>query len=682
MKYMSRLGAAAALFWVSGLASAGAASLLDQVTLVSDATVAGDPVPPAQTFTIAQSGSYTVTLTDLQLPTALAALSLAIADSTGTQVALSAAGQKTVALPAGTYTAQVLALAASGAVGGAFGVQLTPAAGGAAVWQYSDAIGAASPPPSSGQSVLSTKFTVTAAGSYQLTVSDLSFPVALSSLQLVILNDCGTTPGCVTSPVSPTPAVGPAISVPLTLAAGNYDLFVIAGADTTALQGLYSIQIAAAGNVLYATTVPVGQLPAAIAIPVPAAGSVALQLVDLASPAALASIQAVVTQGAGVLQQLSGAGTTSFAAAAGPLQLYVLGQPGGSTGQGSFEAYATSGTQTLADVAQPVLAPGSFGYEFSANVPAATYQAGIYDFQLPQAFSSLNAVVAQGGVVLTTTTSSSGTFAAVAGPINFLVFPAFASATANGLFGAQLVAAGANGAAAFQATQGVGALFSAYTFTVSTAGTYNLTLTDLLFPAKFTSLAVIATRGYSLAGQVEGGGTQAITATPGTYVLNVFAQVAGSGVDYGLYGLNVSPAPSVTLTAAASSVASGGQTTLTWLSSNTTGCTASSSPGAAGWNGALSATSGSQATGALTAATTFQITCTGPNGATAVATTSVAVTTAPKSGGGGGGGLTFTTVLALLLMTIPSVLRRRRLALGRRHALATDEGFKTYRHQE
>jgi hypothetical protein len=52
-----------------------------------------------------------------------------------------------------TYTAQVLALAAPGAVGGAFGVQLTPAAGGAA-----------NPAPSTGQSVLSTKFSVTAAG--------------------------------------------------------------------------------------------------------------------------------------------------------------------------------------------------------------------------------------------------------------------------------------------------------------------------------------------------------------------------------------------------------------------------------------------------------------------------------------------------------------------------------------
>jgi len=660
MKYLSRVAAAAAIFCLSGLSAAGAAALLDQVQLIADAAVAADPVAPAQTFTISQTGSYTVTLTDLQLPTALASLSLAIANSSATVVVLSAAGAKTVTLQAGTYTAQVLALAAPGAIGGAFGVQLAPAAGGAAVWEYSDAIGAANPPPSTGQSVLSTKFTVTTAGTYQLSVSDLSFPVALSSLQLIILNDCGTTPGCITAPLSPTPSSGTAIAESLTLGAGTYDLFVIATADTTALQGLYSIQISGGSpsTAVYATTVPVGQLPAAIPMAVAAPGVVSLQLVDLAQPAALTSIQALVTQGANVLQPLSAAGTVSFTAATGTVQLYVLAQPGGSTGQGSFEAYATAGAETLADVARPVLASGSLGYAFPAPLAiAGSYQAGIYDYQLPQAFSSLSAVVAQGGVVLATTQSSSDAFTAAAGPLNFLVFPAQASASANGLFGAQLVAAGPNGATVFETTQGVGALFSAQTFTVTSAGSYDLTLTDLGFPAKFSSVAVIATRGYSLAGQIFGGGTLPISATPGSYVLNILAQV-GSGVDYGLYGLNVSPSPSVTLMAAASSVTPGGQTTLTWSSSNTTGCMASASPSAAGWSGSLATTSGSQATGALSAATTFSIACTGTSGTTASAMVTVAVLATPKSGGGGGGGFTDRSLPPLMLIAL-WVMRRR-----------------------
>jgi hypothetical protein len=653
---MSRFFLAVGMICLSGLATTHAAPLLDDVQLVADTVGATNPIPPAQVFNIAKTGSYTVTLKDLELPAALATLSVAIADSANTAVTLSAAGTKTVTLKAGSYTAQVLALAASGAVGGTFSVQLTPAGGGTPAWQYEDAVGAASPAPSSGQSVLSTQFSVAAAGTYQLTVADLAFPVALDSLQLIVLNHCGTTPGCVTAPVSPTPSTGSAISEALQLAAGTYDLFVVAEADSTALQGLYSIQIAQGGTSAYAATVPVGELPAASPIKLAAAATVSLKLVDLGAPATLSSLQAIAAQGASVLRMLPAAGTYSFAADAGTVQLYVLAQPGAG-GQGAFEAYATSGSAVVADIAQPAVAAGSFGYVFPTTLAASgSYQAGIYDFQLPQSFSSLNAVVAQGGSVLANTQSSSSQFEAAAGPVSILVFPALSSAMDNGLFGVQLVGPGAGGATAFETTQAVGALFSSHSFTVTTAGSYDLTLSDLGFPAKFGSLAVIATRGYTTAGEVFGNETLPISATPGTYVLNVLAQV-GSGVDYGMYGLNVTPAPTVTLVASASSVASGGQTTLTWSSSNTTSCVASASPSASGWSGTLAATSGSQSTGVLNADTTFTITCTGAVGTTAKAAAAVAVTAEAKSGGGGGA-LTTIPLLWLLVAMIGVVWRR------------------------
>jgi hypothetical protein len=247
---------------------------------------------------------------------------------------------------------------------------------------------------------------------------------------------------------------------------------------------------------------------------------------------------------------------------------------------------------------------------------------------------------------------------AAAGPVNVLVFPTLSSPTANSLFGAQVVAA--DGATVFEVTQGVGALFSSQSFTVPTAGSYDLTLTDLGFPANFASLTVIATRGYSLAGQTTSGKTLTFSAMPGTYVLNVFAQV-GSGADYGLYGVNVWPSPTVTLTASASDIAAGGQANLVWSSSNTTGCTASASPSVAGWTGTLS-TSGTQSTGALSATTTFSISCIGQSGTTANATAVIAVTAAPappapKSGGGGA----FSPVILLLLALamILQLVRRR-----------------------
>jgi hypothetical protein len=657
--------AAAGLLWLLSLVgvarAATATPVLNSVTLVSNAAGAVNPVPPAQTFTITQAGSYSVTLSDLKLPSALGTLSAAIVTSTDNLVTLSSAGSKTVTLAAGTYTAQVLAIAAPGAVGGTFSIQVAPAAGGATVFQYEDSVGAANPAPITGQSVLSTKLSIASAGTYQLTVTDLAFPTALSSLRLLILNDCGTTPGCVTAPVAPTPLSGPAISSQLSLAAGTYDLFIEASANSTALQGLYSVQIApvTTGPTVYSATVPVGELPAPIPLSIASAGSVSLQLTDLATPAALSSIQAVAAQGANVLQQVAAAGTYSFSAAAGSAQLYVVATAGGG-GQGGYEAFVTSGGQTVADVAQPVLASGSYGYAFSTKLAAAgSYQLTVFDFQTPVQFSALSGVATQAGKVLTMT-QGTGSFTAAAGPLNVLVFPAFggSDSSANGLFSVQVMTQ-STGVIAYETTQGVGALFSSQVLNISTAGEYDLTLTDLVLPAVFSEIGVIITRGDSKVAQVFGDGLVPFqVASPGTYVLNVYAEtgsIDGVSVDYGLYGLQVAPAPAaptVTLSASSTNITGGQSVTLTWTSTGASSCNAS-----VGWTGGL-ATSGSKASGALTATTSFTITCDGAGG-TATTSVSVNVNPAQKSGGGGGGSLSVEELLCLVL----ALVWRRRATL-------------------
>lgn len=71
---------------------------------------------------------------------------------------------------------------------------------------------------------------------------------------------------------------------------------------------------------------------------------------------------------------------------------------------------------------------------------------------------------------------------------------------------------------------------------------------------------------------------------------------------------------SVNLTASpGEAVASGTQVTLTWNSTNISGCTATSSPRNAQWTGGKIG-SGSQPVGALTATTTFRIECSSPTG--------------------------------------------------------------------
>ncbi|HTB64661.1 MAG TPA: hypothetical protein VK727_00435 [Steroidobacteraceae bacterium] len=85
-------------------------------------------------------------------------------------------------------------------------------------------------------------------------------------------------------------------------------------------------------------------------------------------------------------------------------------------------------------------------------------------------------------------------------------------------------------------------------------------------------------------------------------------------------GQNVQPAaPTVSISAAATTVAIGGTTALTWSSTNATTCT-----GSGGWTGSL-APSGTQMTAALTTTTSYSVTCSGPGGTGMPATLAVAV---------------------------------------------------------
>ncbi len=81
------------------------------------------------------------------------------------------------------------------------------------------------------------------------------------------------------------------------------------------------------------------------------------------------------------------------------------------------------------------------------------------------------------------------------------------------------------------------------------------------------------------------------------------------------------PAPTVTLAANPSNIASGATTQLTWTSTNATSCSASG-----GWSGSK-ATSGSQSVGPFSANTSFALTCTGSGGSDSAST---AITVAPR----------------------------------------------------
>ena len=117
------------------------------------------------------------------------------------------------------------------------------------------------------------------------------------------------------------------------------------------------------------------------------------------------------------------------------------------------------------------------------------------------------------------------------------------------------------------------------------------------------------------------------TATNASHVLTATARdAAGNQTTSSAVAVtvsNVSPAPTVTLSATPTSITSGSASTLTWSSTNATSCTASG-----GWTGAK-AISGTQSV-SPTVTTTYTLACTGTGG-TATQSVTVTVTAAPDT---------------------------------------------------
>ena len=647
--------------------------LVNAVHTVAAATQA---VPVEETFNITAAGTYQVTLTDLgaQLsPTApLASAELAI--TTGNAVvgnplvatSGSASWSTTFTASApGTYLIHVIGTPGAVPGSGPIGLLVTNTANNAQVATFAATLQLPSGGNLSNVGRLSDSFTVTTAGSYQVTLSDMQVPTALTTLTLAILAQGSST--LLTDPAFGTAPNTPVVTTTVSLQPGVvYQIFAGGQAAGTVNAGLYGVNVSPAGGggvPVYSNTIPVGAV-VSVGNPTLTAASYTLSLADLAFPTALTQVGAAVTFNGLSVAQISAAGSTSpFIATAAAYQVYALGIPQ-TGGQGSYTValQASGASSPVLSVARAVsdTTSGIYAYSFdTTTVGAETYSLDLADFGYPTAFAALQANAVQSGALLSTTgvslsgaSSGSLSLTPAAGPVTLLVFaqPAAASSsTANsaGLFGIDLTASGA-GAPAFQTSQGVGQLFSVQTASVTTGGSYQVVVTDLGFPANFANLAVIVTRGTSKIGSIFGGGTLPFTATAGDYLINFVAQpaaAAGAGT-FSLVVGEAPPAATATLQATATSVASGGTVTLNWSSANTSSCTASSAPAGA-WSGSV-ATSGSATSAALTAATTFTITCVGDDGTTPTQSVSVTVTSSSSSGHNGGGAIG-TDVLVLLL---------------------------------
>jgi hypothetical protein len=624
-----------------GAAPVRAQTLLNQVHTIAAATTA---VPVEETFDISTAGTYTITLTDLGAaltpPAPLQAVKLAVTNSSDSLVGsvLVGAGTLTLSsLPAGSYQLHVVGMPGNIPGSGPIGIEVD-GSGMTQIAAFQDVLALPSQALPNGEAVLDSSFSVQSSGSYTVTLTDLQLPQSLTTLTLLLVPEGG-------APLVTLPAAGTA-SVALSTGV-IYDIFAVGAANATANAGLFSAVVAPSGGgaIVFARAVPVGNT-VLVGSPALSAGNDTLALADLKYPAALSQLGAVLTLNGQAAATLSAAGSQAFTASAGTYSLFAVGTaPTAAPGAGSYavRVLPASGA-ALFSAARAVVAAGSAltPYSFDTSLSAAgNYNAVLADFQFPAALVSVRLAAAQSGALLGTPLSSPGqlSFSGAAGPISLLAFAQ--SSSAGGLFGID-VSPAAGGSAAFEVTQGVGAVFTSQQLVITSAGSYSVTATDLGFPASFANFDTVVTQGTQSVGSVYGGGTFSFPATAGTYYINLITQTAGPD-EAGTYALTVAPAPPppvVSLSVDNPQVSSGGTVDLIWSSQNATSCTASG-----GWSGAQSL-SGTATSAPLAANTTFTLTCTGAGGSTAK---SVQVTVTAASSGGGGGSIDPGLLLVLLL---------------------------------
>jgi hypothetical protein len=615
-------------------------------------TAAGAPAATQETFSIGTATDLIVTFTDLQTPSPLSGATVAVtqgASLVGTTTLAAGATTATLAVAGavGQYTLRVIgtANAAAAIPAGSFTVCVAPrSAPTACIADASTAgtVAAQSTPANPTVSTLALTLTVTTPGAYTFSYQDDQFPVALNIAPTLALFQ-GSTPFAV--PVPASPAV-------LTLSAGTYTLLAFAKADPTVQAGLYGITVAGPVGVapLVDGSYAAGLLAPASQATNPSAQSVTLSVTDFAFPTALTNASAALTSGGSFLGTASTVGgAATVTALMGPLQVWSYGIP--NTGAGTFEVGLAAGATSLLQADFGVNSGGALAYAIrTPAVQAGALQATGNDFQFPSALTALRFAVAQNGAVLKTA-SAAGTidFTAAAAPAVLLV-AATPVANGSGLVDVNIQTTGNSPQLLFDQVQPVSSTggFTSLPISLHTSGNYVVTLTDLDFPAQFGTLALVGSSSGAVLGNIYGGGTFPVTATPGDYQFTIVA-IPAAQQQYGLYGLQIVDAPpTLTLSASPTSVTTGATTTLSWTATNSTSCTGSGGTFA----GSQTAGSGSVAV-VVSATTTYSLSCTGPGGSIEKTVTVTATPAVAKSGGGGGGGsigLDLAAALGLLVL--------------------------------
>ncbi len=364
-------------------------------------------------FSVPASGNYQVVLTDLQLPQALATLTLAITQQGGSLVTtLSAAGSTPpVALSAGvTYQIFAVGQATTAVNAGLYSATVSDAGGGATP-VYSQIV------PVGTAALVGSPALV--AGPYNLNLTDLGYPTSpLSQLGAVV-----TLNGAVVA------QLGTAGIKSFTATANTYQVFAAGIAATPPGVGSYALTLlpptgAPALSIAQAVATPGGSASAyTFSTNLTGAGAYTANLADFTFATAFSSLSAAVVQGNSTIGTMATAtgvttGLASVNAAAGPLTILVFATPGASGSLFGVNLTATGDTTPLFQATQGV--GELFGTQKVTVTTAGNYTVNVADVGFPVALTSFSAIATQ-GVTRVGTAYTGGSFSFDATPGDYYI---------------------------------------------------------------------------------------------------------------------------------------------------------------------------------------------------------------------------------------------------------------------
>lgn len=381
-------------------------------------------------FTAPVSGTYTVTLTDLQFPASLQNVLLLLADSTSGQgTTLTAAGSAQVTLTAGDSCAIVaIGQEGSSAAGGLFSVSLTPPAGAASFYGTNVV-------PIGGVTLLQPSATTNGvlnlgAGTTTITLNDLQFPQALNAAGVAVINSSGQSVTGATYPSISSSTTTHTASGSFTASAGSYQVFGYATPTTATTVGSYAVVLTQGTTSVFDDALAVsatgGSLePYSFDANIATAGAYNVTLTDFQFPSSLTSVQFAAEQNGTLLATPAlAAGSLTVSPAKGQVALLAFAQATGSGGIFGLDVSSTSGATSAFDTTQGVGA----GFKMIPLTVSAQQTLGVTatDIQFPSSLATLEAAVTTGTTVegkIVASGSSSGSSTPVSGSFSFAASP-------------------------------------------------------------------------------------------------------------------------------------------------------------------------------------------------------------------------------------------------------------------